>query len=89
VIDSVVKKIYDALNPSGVFVSIFGFGQTHERTKPENLVLSLLSMALLGQETGIDQGHIANSMLRVGFKSVHSRILNTDWGPTELDIARK
>jgi hypothetical protein len=31
----------------------------------------------------------ADSMLRVGFKSVRSRTLNTSWGPMELDIARK
>ena len=62
----------------------FARGQTHERTKPENLVLSLLSMFLMGQETRVDQGYIADSMLRVGFKSVHSRILNTGLGPMEL-----
>jgi hypothetical protein len=88
-IDSVVKKIFDALNPGGVFVSIFGFGQTHEGTKPENLVLGLLSMVLMGQEVEIEQGYIADSMLRVGFRSVHSRILSTAWGPMELDIGRK
>jgi len=80
-----VKKIYEALNPDGVLVSIFGFGQTHEGTKPENLVLGLLSMALMGQETRIKQGRIAQSMLRIGFKSVHSSSLSTAWGLTELD----
>ena len=88
-IDHVMKKIYDALNPGGVFVSIFGFGQTHEGTKPENLVLGLLSMVLMGQEAGVEQGYIADSMLRVGFRSVHSRILSTAWGPMELDIGWK
>ena len=89
VIDSVVKKVYDSLNPGGVFVSFFGFGQTHEGTKPENLVLGLLSMALMGQEIRIEQGHISDSMLRVGFRSVHSKILSTSWGPQELDIGWK
>ncbi len=88
-IDSVVKKVFDSLNPSGVFVSIFPFGQTHERTKPESIVLSLLSMALMGQEAGIDQGHIADSMRKVGFKSVRSQTMDTFMGPMELDIARK
>ncbi len=88
-IDSVVRKIYAALNPGGVFVSIFPFGQTHERTKPEITVLSLLSMALMGQDTGFDQGFVADSMLRVRFKTIHSRILDTFMGPMELDIARK
>ena len=88
-IDSVVKKVYDALNPSGVFVSLFPFAQTHEQTKPESIVLSLLSMALMGQEAGVDQGHVADSMLRAGFKSVRSRTLDTFMGPMDLDIARK
>jgi SAM-dependent methyltransferase len=88
-VDSVVKKIYDALNPGGVCMSLFGFGQTHERTKPESLVLGLLPSALLGQDTGFDQGFIADSMLRVGFKSVCSRIVTSGWGQMELDIARK
>ena len=88
-IDSVVKKVYDALNPRGVLVSLMPFGQTHERTKPESTVLSLLSMALMGQETNIEQGYIADSMLRVGFKSVHSRNIDTPMTSMELDIARK
>jgi len=88
-IDAVVKKIYDALNPGGVFVSLYPFGQTHERTKPESTVLSLLSMALMGQGVGVDQGYVADCMLRVGFKSVRSRTLHTPYLPMELDIARK
>jgi len=87
-LDPVVKKVYNALNPRGVFISYF-YGLTHERTKPEIGVLSLLSMALAGQDAGFDQGFVADSMLRVGFKSVRSRTLNTSWGPMELDIARK
>lgn len=88
-LDSVMKKIYDALNPGGVFVSLYPFGQTNERTKPESTVLNLLSMALMGQEVGVDQGYIAESMLRVGFKSVRSRILHTPIFQMDLDIARK
>lgn len=88
-IDAVVKKVYDALNPRGVFVSLYPFGYTHERTQPESVVLSLLSMALMGQEVGGDHGYVADSMLRVGFTSVRSRTLNTSMGPMELDIARK
>lgn len=88
-IDYVVKKVYDSLNPAGVFVSLFPFGQTHERTKPEAIVLSLLTMALMGHDTGVDQGYVADSMLRVGFKSIHSRNLETFMGQMELDLARK
>jgi predicted TPR repeat methyltransferase len=88
-IDAVMTKILDALNSGGVCVSIFGFGHTHERTKPENLVLGLLSNALVDQSMEINQGYIADAMLRAGFKSVHSTIIHMGWGPMELDIARK
>jgi predicted TPR repeat methyltransferase len=88
-IDTVVRKVYEALNPSAVLVSLFPFGETHEGTKPESIVLSLLSMALMGQEVGVKQGYVAESMLRVGFRSVCSRKINTFMGPMELDIGRK
>ena len=87
-IDHVLKKIYDALNPSGVFIS-FHDGLTHERTKPETMVLAWLSTAVMGNDFGLDQGFIADSMLRVGFQSVRSRTLNTPIGPMDLDIGRK
>jgi hypothetical protein len=88
-IDSGVKKIYDALNPNGVFVSLFPFGKTHEQTKPESIVLSLLPMALMGQEITINQGYVADCILRAGFRSVRSRNMDTFMGPMELDIGRK
>jgi len=87
-LDSIVKKVYDALNPDGVFISYFS-GLTHEGTKPEIRVLELLSSALMGYDTSFNQGFVADSMLRVGFTSVRSRTLNTPWGPIDLDIARK
>ncbi len=86
--DSLTKKIYDALNPGGVFL-VLHEGLTYERTKPDVMVLSMMSMALTGQDMRFDQGFIADSMLRVGFKSVRSRTLDTCWGPMDLDIGRK
>ena len=86
--DAIVKKIFDALNPGGVFVSFHG-GLTHERTKPEMMVLGMMVDELTGQGRMVDQGFIADSMLRVGFKSIRSRTLDTDWGPMDLDIGRK
>ena len=86
--DSIMKKIYDALNPGGVFIS-YQDGLTHERTKPDIMVLSWIPTAVMGLDIGLDQSFVADSMLRVGFKSVRSRTLDTDWGPMDLDIARK
>ena len=87
-LDSLMQKIYSALNPGGVFVS-FQDGLTRERTKPSEMVLGMLSSTLMGQDMGFDQGFIADSMLRVGFKSVCSRTMNTPGGPMDLDIGRK
>jgi len=87
-IDSLTKKVYDALNPGGVFIS-FCEGLTNERTKPDTGVLAMQTSVLKGQDMCFDQGEIADSMLRVGFKSVRSRTVDTDWGPMDLDIARK
>ena len=86
--DALMKKIYDALNPGGVFIS-FCEGLTHERTKTDFVILSMMSFALMGQDMCFDQGEIADSMLRIGFKSVRSRTLNTPWGAADLDIGRK
>jgi SAM-dependent methyltransferase len=86
--DSLMKRIYDALNPGGVFIS-FHDGMTHERTKPEIMVLCRIPMALMGQDMGLDQEFIADSMLHSGFKSIRSRTLDTPMGPLDLDIARK
>jgi len=86
--DSLMKKIYDALNPGGVFISCQD-GLTHERTKPAIHVLSMMSTALMGQDMYFNQGFIADTMLRVGFKCVRSRTLDMPVGPMDLDIARK
>ena len=87
-LDSLMKKIYDALNPGGVFIS-FCEGLTHERTKTDFVVLSMMSIALMGQDMCFDQGEIADSLLRVGFKSVRSRTLDAPWSTADLDIGRK
>jgi len=87
-LDALTNKVYDALNPDGIFIS-FCEGLTHERTKPDTDVLAMQSMMLMGQDMCFDQGEIADSMLRVGFKSVRSRTLDMPMGPMDLDIGRK
>ena len=87
-LDAIVKKIFDALNPGGLFISFHG-GLTHERTRPDMMVLGMILDELMGEGRMVDQGFIADSMFRVGFNSVCSRTLNTDWGPMDIDIGRK
>ena len=83
-----MKKIYDALNPGGMFIS-YQVVLTNERTKPDIMVLRMMSTSLTGQDICFDQGFIADSMLQAGFKSVSSRTIDTGWGPKNMDIARK
>ncbi len=87
-LDSLFKKIYDALNPGGVFIALQD-GLTNERTKPTEIVLSFLCATLMGQDINFEEGEIADSMIRVGFKSVHSRTINYIGYTTNMDIARK
>ena len=87
-LDSLFKKIYDALNPGGVFIALQD-GLTNERTKPTEIVLSFLCATLMGQDINFEKGEIADSMIRVGFKSVHSRTINYIGYTTNMDIARK
>jgi predicted DNA-binding protein len=87
-LESFCGKVYDALNPGGLFITLSD-GLTDERTKPELMVTGWLSMALTGQDKGFDQGVIADSMLSVGFRSVRSRTLAMPMGPMDLDIGRK
>jgi len=86
--DSVMKKIYEALNPGGLFVNL-SEGLTDEGTKPDFYVLCTLGWAMNGPMMAFEQGFIADAMLKAGFRSVRSRTLRTGWGPMDIDIARK
>ena len=89
-LDPVIEKIYAALNPGGVHVS-FAEGLTDERTQPRELINSMLPMSLRWSGSMFEQGEIARSMLRAGFRSVHSSVEDGPqmYGPACLDIARK
>ncbi len=83
-----VKKIFKALNPGGVFVSMSD-GLTHEDTQPASYVLNKLPFALMGMDIGIRQGAIAQAMEDTGFTVITSRTVETLMMPMELDIAKK
>ena len=84
----IIKKIHQALNPGGVFVSLAD-GATHERTRPEGYVLANMPWMFSGQDIMFDHGEIAEAMKAAGFSSVKSDIVGTPMMPMELDIARK
>ncbi|MCP4118634.1 MAG: methyltransferase domain-containing protein [Desulfobacteraceae bacterium] len=85
----VMAKIYDALNPGGVFINL-SEGLTHESTQPEFFVLCTMAWSMHNRPLkAFDQGVIASEMIEAGFKSVRTRTLDTNWGPMDMDIARK
>ena len=87
-INKVIKKIFDALKPGGIFVS-YHEGLYNENTEPENVLLSWLGSLLIGQGICFQKGELANEMIKAGFSSVQSQTCYDDFGNMELDIARK
>lgn len=87
-LDSVVKKIYSALKPGGVYVSLSD-GMTDERTKPKEMIMGTLMTALYGNDVGMSEGVIARAMIKAGFESVQSKTVKTPIGEMVMDIARK
>lgn len=62
-------KIYEALNPGGVFVSVHD-GLTDESTKPGDMVISWLFSGLTSCDFSLDRDIVPDTMLQAGFKSV-------------------
>ncbi len=87
-LDSVIKKIYEALNPGGVFMCI-SEGLTEDMTKPCEMVAAWLPSRLRGYDFALRQGEISDAAVRSGFKSVYKRTLNLFAGKMDIDIARK
>ncbi|PIE62201.1 MAG: methyltransferase type 12, partial [Desulfobacterales bacterium] len=83
-----ITKIYQALAPDGIFVSIHE-GMTHNRTRPASFALSWLPVSMMWQELALDRGQIADAMAEAGFKTICSRPISYGLGTMELDIARK
>ena len=81
-------KIHQSLNPGGLFMA-HQDGLTHERTRPVFHVTEFLAPELTGLDFAFEQGTIAETMLRAGFKSVRSFTKNSDIGDMDIDIGRK
>jgi predicted O-methyltransferase YrrM len=87
-LDTVVKKIYDALNPNGVFMCISD-GLTEEGTKPKEMVINWLPYRLKGLDFGLEQGEVSNVALRCGFTNVYKRTVSMIVSEQDVDIAKK
>lgn len=82
------SRIYNSLNPGGVFLSLHE-GLSNERTFPPYHVLARISLALEGQDVSFSQGFISEKMRESGFAKIDSQSLELSMGPVWLDIARK
>ncbi|MDD4843256.1 MAG: class I SAM-dependent methyltransferase [Anaerotignum sp.] len=87
-LDGVVRKIYDALRPNGVFMCISD-GLTCEDTSPKNMVISWLPSVLKGFDFQLRQGEVSDAALRNGFRSVYKQTISMLTGDMDVDIARK
>lgn len=83
-----VQRIYDALNPGGVFVSLHD-GMEEEGTSPRVHVLNMMTSALSGFSCSLEKGFIVDAMKNAGFIDITSKQVVLDVGPFELDIAIK
>lgn len=87
-LDLAVKKIYDALNPQGVFMCI-SEGLIDEETRPKEMVVSWLPSVLKGFDFHLKQGEVSDAMLRNGFRNVFKQTVSMLTGDMDVDIARK
>ena len=87
-LDTLIGKLYRAVKPGGYFVS-FQDGMTHEHTKPDTMLGHLADRLTTGIDFCLDQGVVAESALRCGFRWVRSRTIGTPMGPMDMDIAYK
>jgi hypothetical protein len=62
---------------------------THEHTKPDTTLGHLADQLTTGIVFSLDQGAVAESDLRCGFRWVRSRTIETPMGPMDMDIAWK
>lgn len=86
--DTMIERIYDALNPGGVFVSLHD-GMDDEGTYPRVHVLNMMTSALSGFSCSLKKGFIVETMKDAGFSRISSQQVLLDVGPFELDIAWK
>jgi hypothetical protein len=91
-LDEIMAKVLDALNPGGVFM-VVSDGLNRDKTGPAASVISWLSTCLQGMDMSFERGLIADAMLRAGFVSTQSQIINEAelkaHGPVDMIIGRK
>ena len=88
----IMTKVYRALNPGGVFM-VTSDGLNEAKTAPATMVLGWLSMSMQGMDMSFTRGEIADAMLRAGFVSTQSEMVDDvqldPQGPIDIIIGRK
>lgn len=87
-LDELLTRCHGSLSKTGIFVSIHE-GLTHARTQPQYHVTSRILPAIQGNDLSFEQGHIAQCLLRAGFRQVASQLVDTPFGPLNVDIGYK
>jgi hypothetical protein len=84
----IFKKVHEALNPGGLFLSIHD-GLTEENTQPDDMVISWLSTSLSSVDFSLSREAIPSAMLEAGFKSVQTKPFSFPMGTMEMITGRK
>jgi hypothetical protein len=87
-IDSMVRKIFKALNDGGLFIT-FQDGMIQDQTQLDTMLGHLGHSLTTGMDFCLDQGFITEAALRCGFQSVRCHTIKTPMGPMDMNIARK
>jgi len=87
-LDSVMEKLYSALNTGGVLVTS-GDGIHSEGTMPIDMVSSWLTYAMQGMNFGMPIDLIPDSARKAGFDSVNSFTVPSYSGTANINILRK
>ncbi len=82
------KKIFNSLNPNGIFVTNQD-GITNERTKPLGMLSGFLTTEMAGGNFAILKGEINNAMKNAGFEFVHSFTRESVSGQMEITVGKK
>jgi len=88
-LEEICKKVYQAMNPGGVFVSQQQMVIGKNRIWPPDTAWLSHIMAFGGLDCTLYETDVSDAMRRAGFRSVESRYVEYANGTNRVDIARK
>ena len=87
-IDTVMIKVYNALNENGVFICISD-GVSADGTYPPEVVVGWLPYALAGMDIALPKGFVSDAAQRNGFTRTYKETRLMATGISDIDIIRK